>query len=63
MEFFGELTNFGVNFWCILESHFFRVYYFFQQAGEGHREGVKGLTVSRGPDLKRGPEITKTIEK
>ncbi len=26
--FFGELTNFGVNFWCIFEPHFFRVYYF-----------------------------------
>jgi hypothetical protein len=26
--FFGELTIFGVNFWCILEPHFFRVYYF-----------------------------------
>jgi hypothetical protein len=25
------------------------------QLDQGRREGVKGVTVSRGPDLKRGP--------
>ncbi len=37
---------------------------FYQQHWQqGRREGVKGLTVSRGPVLKRGPEITKSKEK
>jgi hypothetical protein len=27
---------------------------------QGRREGVKGVTVSRSPDLKMGPKITKT---
>jgi hypothetical protein len=26
--FFGVSTIFGVNFWCLCEPHFFRVYYF-----------------------------------
>jgi hypothetical protein len=30
---------------------------------QGRREGVKGVTVSRGPDPIKGPEITKTKEK
>jgi hypothetical protein len=30
---------------------------------QGRREGVKGVTVSRGPGLKKGPEISKTKEK
>ncbi len=30
---------------------------------QSRREGVKGVTVSRGPGLKRGPQITKTKEK
>jgi hypothetical protein len=27
-----------------------------QSENQGRREGVKGVTVSRGPGLKRGPE-------
>jgi hypothetical protein len=30
---------------------------------QGRKEGVKGMTVSRGPGLKRGPEISITNEK